>query len=70
MDALRKLIYDYPGVSDENKDTLSNLVTLVVFRHEAYRKALCELETFLNSPEMAIIQSTPLSLPIIQKKAK
>lgn|GEM_PF-5947214 len=51
MDALRKLIYEYPGISEQNKDVISNLVTIVVFQHDKYRKALSELESFLKSLE-------------------
>ena len=47
--SLRKLINDYPGISEQDKSTFFDLITVVVMKHENYRKTLCELEIFLNS---------------------
>jgi hypothetical protein len=52
MNRLRSLINDYPGISEQEKGTICDLVTIVVFKHENYRKALGNLETFLDSLEM------------------
>ena len=49
MNRLRILINDYPDISEQEKGSICDLVTIVVFKHETYRKALCELETFLDS---------------------
>ena len=48
MNAMRKLIYDIPGISDENRCAIIDLVTVAVLKHESYRNAMRELKTFLN----------------------
>ena len=51
MDTLRNWINDYPEVSEKDRCTISDLVTIVVLKHEIYRKAFDELEKFLDSLE-------------------
>jgi len=51
---MRILIHEYPGISEQDKYKMIDLVTIVVFKLENYRKAFCELETFVDSLEKEI----------------